>query len=244
MAVIGQQAFILAPTTDKYLSLANEEYVRKLDLSGIGNNWTKIRIGVHMSIANTGGGTLNNGTLFIGLCSGTTFPYQSRQTVNAVGYCWGAFDSSQNWTNAGGANPYYSAGFSYVGLRKVGQSILSATLGSATWAFPSTGGTTERRGFVCADIQQAATQVFPGGKTEAVASVSSDVWYSHFLYGLNQSTTSGTQPVVLETTAANNGQTLTPGAGWNTNQLDTVNIYWGSSIYALRIYAIAVMIVP
>lgn len=235
MAVIGQQAFVLAPSSDKYLSLANEEFVRQLDLTRIGNNWRKIRIAVNLAWDNTGGGGLTNCQFFVGLCSGTTYPFQSQQCVHAVGYVWGPFSGTQTATYAAGSgNPYYSGGLSYYGLRKVGQSVLSATVGSATWAFPATGGTTERRGWACVDIEQQTTQVLPGGKTEAVATATSDVYYEHFIYATNQ----GGIPDVLETAAANNTQTLAPGGGWNTNVLDTVDIFWNSPDYALRIYAI------
>lgn len=244
MPVIGQQAFVVAPQTDKYLSLTNEEYVRKLDLSAVGNNWTKIRIALNYAFANTGGGTLGpTGVFFVGLCSGTAFPFQSRQCVHAVGYCWGDNLGSQSWTwTANAGLPYYGSGFSYLGLRKVGQSILSATVGSATWAHTATGGTLERRGWCCLDINPlGTTQVQPGGKTLAVAAVGLDCYYEQFLYGSQQTATS---PFVLEQAVPVNTQTLTPGAGWATNALDSVNIFWGCPNYELRIYALTVAIVP
>jgi len=45
---------------------------------------------------------------------------------------------------------------------------------------------------------------------------------------------------VLETVCTQNTQTITPGAGWNTNALDTVDIYWSNTTYNLEIYAIAI----
>jgi len=241
MAVIGQQAFVLAPTSDKYLSLANEEYVRKLDLTGFGNNWQKIRIALNCSFANTGGGALSISSLFVGLCSGTALPYGSQQCVHAVGYLWGDPQGSQSATYAaGGGNPYYSGGMTIYGIRKVGAGYTSASIGSTTYAFVATGGTLERRGWLCADIQQTATQAIINGKTEAVASAASDVFYEHSQYCTNQ----GGNPDVLETAAAQLTQTLTPGAGWNNNALDSVNIFWRSSTYDLRIYSISVCFTP
>lgn len=238
MPVIGQQAFVLAPTPDKYLSLANEEYVRQLDLTGFGNNWQKVRIALNCSFANTGGGDLPNFVLFVGLCNGTAFPWGSQQCVHAAGYVWGdPTAASQSATYAaGGGNPYYSGGLSIYGIRKVGANYTTATVGSATWAHIATGGSLERRGWLCVDIAQNATQVLPGGRTEAVAVSASDVYYEHFQYANNQ----GGLPTVLETTVASNTQTLSPGAGWNTNPLNSVNIFWNSAAYAMRIYAISV----
>jgi len=242
MPVIGQQAFVLAPTPNKYLSLTNEEFVRKLDLSKYGNNWSKIRLSLNCAFANTGGGNLSNFTLWIGLCSGTTYPAGSQQCVNFAGYYWGdALTGTQAATyNAGAGNPYYSGGLSYYGLRKVGANWVSSTIGSTTWAFVATGGTLERRGWLCAEIQQSATQVFPTVKTEAVATAATDVWYEHFVYASNQ----GGQPYVQETVVGSLTQTLTPGAGWNTNALDTVDILWASPTYEMRIYAMYVNIIP
>lgn len=238
MPVIGQQAFVLAPTPDKYLSLVNEEYVRQLDLTGFGNNWQKVRIALNCSFDNTGGGNLSNFSLFVGLCNGTAFPYGSQQCVHAAGYVWGdPIGGAQAATYAaGGGNPYYSGGLSIYGVRKVGAAMTTATVGSATWTFIATGGAVNRRGWLCVDIAQNTTQVLPGGKTEANAVAASDVWYEHAQYCTNQ----GGIPEVLETTVATNSQTLTPGAGWNTNPLDTVNILWSSPTYALRIYALSV----
>jgi len=240
MAVIGQQAFVLEPTSDKYLSLVDEEFVRKLDLSKFGNNWSKIRIALNIAFDNTGGGNLSNCVFFVGLCNGTTYPFGSQQCVNAAGYVWGdPIGGAQAATYAaGGGNPYYSGGLSYYGIRKVGAGWTSATVGSATWAFPATGGSVERRGWVCAEIAQNATTVFPGGKTEPTASATADCWYEHFVYATNQ----GGTPYVLESICAVNTQTLVLGAGWNSNPLDTVNILWRSPTYALRIYAMIVTI--
>lgn len=238
MPVIGQQAFTLAPTPDKYLSLANEEYVRRLDLSKFGNNWSKIRIALNCSFANTGGGGLPNFVLFVGLCSGTDYPFGSQQCVHAAGYVWGDPSAGAQTAgyNAGGGNPYYTGGTSYYGIRKVGAGWTTATVGSATWAWVATGGAIERRGWLCTDIQQNATTVFPGGKTEPTTSATSDVWYEHFVYGAGQIGA----PAILENTAAQNTQTLVLGAGWNTNALNSVNILWNSAIYEMRIYAINV----
>jgi len=237
MAVIAQQNFVLAPSPDKYLSLANEEFVRRLDLSNFGNNWSKIRIALNCSFANTGGGNLPF-LLFVGLCSGTQYPFQSQQCVHAAGYAWGDYlnGASQSAVyNAGAGNPYYSGGLSYNGLRKVGQSITAATIGSATFAFPSTGGSVERRGWVAVDISKSTTQVLPGGRTEAAGVATSDVWYEHFIYGANQQSST---PYVLESAVASNTQTFTPGAGWDTNRLDSVDIFWQSPAYEMRIYAL------
>lgn len=242
MPVIGQQAFIAAPTSDKYLSLANEEYVRQLDMSAVGNAWSKIRIAIECAFTNTGGGDLTDCKLFVGLCSGTQYPFQSQQCRHAVGYIWGHWNTLQNATYVANAGlPYYSGGLSYYGLRKVGQAIDSATIGSATWMFPATGGTLERRGFVCCDITSAATQVFPGGRTGPTTVGGLDCYYEQFLYDTQQA---GASFYVLEQVCANNTQTLSPGAGWNTTYpLDTVDIFWESASYAIRIYAITVCIV-
>lgn len=238
MPVIGQNTFILAPSPDKYVSLANEEFVRRISFTGFGDSWTRMRLALNYAIAETGGGTVPNASLFLGLCSGTTFPYQSQSCVNAVGIVWGAVDSSTAYTyNAGGGNPYYSSP-NFNCLRKVGQGVLSSSVGPGTWALPTTGGALQRRGWLGVTLTKtSATQVTLTGFTEAVATAASDVFYEHSVYATNQAGT----PVVLNTTAAaSSPNTLAPGAGWSTtNPLDSINVFWSNATYALRIYALS-----
>jgi len=235
MPVLGQRAFILAPTTDKFVALANEEFTRKIDLTGFGNGWSKIRVALNYAITDTGGGNITNTELFVGLCSGTSFPYGSQQTVNAVGHVFGS-QSASTWTrNAGG---YFSGGTFNV-LRKVGVTLpQTAAVGAPTYIFPSTA-SPNRRGWLGVTFAQTATTVAVNAFTEAAVSTTSDVWYEHFAYVTNQASTPFVVSSGSETVAITNSNTLNPGASWNNNNLDTVDIYWSNATYRLEIYAIA-----
>ena len=238
MPVIAQRSFVLAPTTDKYLSLAGEEFTRTIDLTGIPANWTRIRIAINCAIRDTGGGNISNSFLFMGLCSGTTFPFGSQQTLHAVGFFFGG--PAATWTyNAGAGNPYYST-TTFSGTRKVGINYSGAVSGSLTTVISTTAGAIQRRGWLSATIDQVSTtQCAEMGHSQAAATSAGDVWYEHFIYATNQMYA----PYVLETVGAGSGNvTQVPGAGWNNNPLNTVDIYWSDTTYALEIYAIALEI--
>jgi hypothetical protein len=237
MPVIAQRSFILAPTTDKYLSLAGEEFTRTIDLTGIPADWSRIRIAINCAIADTGGGNFSNSFLFMGLCSGTTYPFGSQQTLNAAGFFFGG--AASTWTyNAGAGNPYYSTP-TFNATRKAGVNYTLLTAGALNTYVPTTAGTLQRRGWLSTTIEQRTTQCLMTGYAQAAATAASDVWYEHFIYATNQLYT----PYVLETVADDAGPiTASPGAGWNTNPLDTVDIYWSNTTYALEIYAIALEI--
>lgn len=237
MPVIAQRSFVLAPTADNYLSLAGEEFTRPIDLTGIGNNWSRIRIAINCALTDTGGGNISNSFLFMGLCSGTTYPFGSQQTLNAVGLFFGG--PVATWTyNAGAGNPYYST-TTYSATRKAGINYTTFTSGALTSIIPTTAGTIKRRGWLASTVQRSTTAWFVQGFSESATTAAGDVWYEHFIYGTNQIGA----PYLLESAGAASGNvTQTPGAGWDTNQLNTVDLYWSDTTYALEIYAIALEI--
>lgn len=234
MAVIGQRTFIQSPTTDRYLSLAKEEFVRQLDWTGIDlTSWNTCRVCISAAIQDSGGGSVTS-DLFVGLCSGTAQPYGSNTCLNAVGtLITGA------WTYNAGANPYYSNG-NHNRVQKVNTTVTSNGAGSWTAYVPSTAGSIQRRGWYGPRLSAlAATSVTVGQLTEAAASAQVDCSNENFLYTTNQG---GTTPLVVEVSASLSGPLAISGlaAGWNTNPLNAINIYWSSATYALEIYMIAV----
>jgi len=232
MPVIAQRAFVLAPTTDTYLRLSNEEFTRQIDLTGFGNSWNTLRISVHCAMSD-GAATVSNIQFFIGLCSGTAFPFGSNQCLHACGYIFGGATST--WTYNAGTGSYYATGGHY-GVRRVGVTELTDNAGVAGHNIVTNGGSPQRRSIISALIQRlSATEVRMSGVTVGIGGMPSDVWYEHFLYGADQN--SGMN--VLNTLPVVNTQTLAPGAGWETNPLDTLDIYWSSAALPLEIYAIA-----
>jgi len=65
MASIGVRSFNLIE--DKYLTLANEEYVRTL---AIGSNWTRLRLGMLAALTPDGVADLQGVQCIWGLCAG------------------------------------------------------------------------------------------------------------------------------------------------------------------------------
>lgn len=243
MPVIGQRTFLLNPTTDKYISLSNEEFTRKIDLTGIGNSWTKIKVAINCAIGDTGGGNLSTTQLFLGFCNETSDPYGSQACVNACGLLFGSTGGG-TWTyNAGAGNPYYTIG-TWKYLRRTGVTELADSISSATFVVPTNAGTLQRRGWLGVSITQTATQFTTGYWSQAAATAASDVYLDQFLYSTNQGQSGNAPPYVLETAGIGLSKALTPGAGWNTNPLNSVDIYWSNASYALEIYAIAVQITP
>lgn len=235
MPVIGQRTFILDPTVDKFVSLAGEEFTRQIDLTGYGNSWSKMRIALQIAIADTGGGNITNSHLAVGLSNGTTFPYGSQSCVHFCGFVFGS-SSNSTWTrNAGGGNPYYTVQ-SWYEIRKIGVTETQAAIGSANFAIPVNTGSMQRRGWLATTMWQDATSITALAYSESITVAVLDVWYEHFLYATGQQGS----PQVLETLPVAISNTISPGAGWNTNVLNTLDIYWSNTTYPLEIYAIAI----
>lgn len=236
MPVIGQEAFVLAPTTDKFVSLANEEFARQIDFGPYGDSgWSSVRIGLHVAFADNGAGTFTNSELFIGMCHGTTYPYASQNCLNAAGLRFNI--NAGTWTrNAGGGNPYYTTN----GARAVHKVGVTETevVGSATFTYPIIGGSIERRGFLALTLVPTSTNFVARGYSGSSTAAQVDTWLEHFLYGCNQAGT----PYVQESACVVTGPTVTPGAGWNsTYPVNSVNIWWANSTYLMRIYAMYVL---
>mgnify|MGYP003377941999 CR=1 FL=1 len=116
MANIGSRLFNLL--ADKYLTLANEEWVRTL---AIGNDWNKLRLGLLLAVTPDGTNPLGGTALMLGLCSGKTNPYGAASTTNFVGAALhgstpGATTGTLSYV-AGAGNPYFTSGGSWPGTR-------------------------------------------------------------------------------------------------------------------------------
>jgi hypothetical protein len=232
MPVIGQRTFINSPTTDRYISLANEEFVRQLNWTPSMTGFTAARVCMNAAIRDSGGGNIT-GSLFVGLCSGTTFPFGSNSCLNACGH-W----NSGTWNYNAGTNPYYSCG-GHNRYQKIGTNISSNGPGGWTGYIPTTGGAIQRRGWYGPRIAwQAATSVYVGQLTQDTSTAQLDVSNEQFLYSTSQGANT---PYVLEVSASLSGPVaITTPAGWNTNPLNAIDIYWSNSQYPLEIYMLAV----
>jgi len=123
---------------DRALQLGNEEFIRTLS---IGSAWRFLRIGLRLAIYGTADiGATSTGTTIlkfqIGLCSGTTYPFNSDNCLGYIGYrpnhLSGPFYS-------GGASNYYTWG---TGANVIFQAIKK--IGSVVTEIGASGGTQTR----------------------------------------------------------------------------------------------------
>src|SRR5664279_1558518 len=106
MANIGSGTFNLIG--DKYLTLANEEFVRTL---AIGSDWTRLRLGLLLALSTDGTSDLQGADLVWGLCAGKTNPFGAASTTNFLGMKFGTSFGPELLTyNANAGNPYFWSG--------------------------------------------------------------------------------------------------------------------------------------
>jgi len=228
MASIGSRSFALEPTTDKYLSLTGEEWVRTMS---IGSTWDRLRVGLMVAIVPNGTSDILSATLQVGVCSGSTNTLRTPTTTN------GYFDlvTSEDTTltyNAGGGNPYH-----VVTSRTFGKRVGSTTtLGSAATEdhyLPTTTGSTQRRAPIYVEFNKTgALLTFYGWNTASF--VQQDYSRAQFLDGLQ---TSGTPTVGgnLMVPSSQTTQIFSDAAGG----LDTISVYWNKAGFALEVYALS-----
>ena len=241
MASIGARTINLVE--DKYLSIANEEYVRQLS---IGSNWTKLRLGMMCALTPNGTGNLLGCSLVFGLCSAAspfanTTGYASATTGNFIGMdviiSAGGSNNPGDWVyNAGSGNPYFSGTFTAVRRRYGSTATFAAFASGGSQVLPVAGvGSTVRRGLVYLDITKGSPNYTLKPYNCTTAQGTMDFTPAQFLDGLEQSGT----PVV-------NGQTLLTETAVNhacdesAGAFNTLDLYWNRAAYALEVYALAV----
>ena len=219
---------------DKALSLAGEEFVRKLSF---GNNWNKIRIGVIWRI--NGAATMTACRFHLGLNNGDTNTFASSTCSGnlAIFPGWYAGGVPPTFTYDGANSRYQTTIYSWSYSYKVGNSITSAVWPgtNATQYFAASTSSGPRMNFV--DILRTSA-----------TSYTLNWWYNNitnFNFGV-------ARPFDLL-----KGMELEAGDGWAANfvtapsagnitslpaslaSLDTLSIYW-NQLLPLEISALAV----
>jgi hypothetical protein len=113
-------AFIVESTTfpgDRRLQLGAEDFFRTLSF---GTNWTKIRIGVRMSMNDAYGNVLAN--LSVGVSQGSAACLNSPSIIDAIGLTHGGNigEYSNNFTRSLNTTPCYRPGVSSAAFNKKG----------------------------------------------------------------------------------------------------------------------------
>lgn len=222
---------------DIALQLGNEEWVRTL---AIGSTWTHVRIGLLYQI--TGTATTAGGTGFaVGMCSGSTAPFNGASTTNFVGIeCVTALGFVAN-----SGNPYYQfASGNLFACKKVVATITTAAtnLGdSVDMGVPTAAGSTLRRGLLYVDITKGSPNYTIGiSAASGMGSTSSgshDFTVAELLSGMTQPFGSMTVGGFLLSNG-NGAQAL--ACDETAGGFDTVDIYSNELNNPFNLYEVAV----
>lgn len=227
MAQILERIFVAGGTT-KLLSINNSEYVRQLN---IGNDWNAIRLGLLVAIP-TNGTIQNNravqwgfgiGSDMIGLSSSST-PHWigSYSTGSVLTY------------NANSGLPYYTFGPQFA--RKVVTTVTTANIGTIQFNIATADGSLQRKTPIMLDIARSYTVQ---NQTLAANAAAMNLDY-------NMKDLLEAMEVPPGTTASAQGNNFS-GSTQNTlvgddsaGELNTLCIYWGSNLFPLEVYGMAV----
>lgn len=226
MASIVSNPFANALTPDKGLSLANEEFVRKMS---IGSNWTMLRIGVQCSWVTDCQTSLSSAAFVIGVCSGVTNTYTQATTTNFVG----ANLCGQSTTGSITANfnpPWYLTVSGACFLRRVGTS--TTVTGGASFGTIFNGTALTKRSIYYLDI------------TKGSPNYTLKLWgtVDGASFGAQEGTTAGFTGAISAATPAPAGSSaltsITSSAvacDETAGAFDSVSIFWNKTTYAVQI---------
>ena len=238
MATIASRTFNLI--ADKYLTLANEEYLRPLS---IGGNWNKLRLGAMLALTPNGTNNLVSCSLVLGLCAAASpFANTGGFAAASTGNFIGADLISDNAGNSGPGNFLYNAGTgnpfftgAFAGARRrVGTTNTFLNTASLSQAVAANNGSVQRRSLFYVEITKGNPNYTVKLYVHNAAQGEMDFTPAHFLDGLEQSAT----PVV-------NGQTMIASSAVSiacseaAGVFDSVNLFWNKSAFPLEVYALA-----
>ncbi len=229
MSNIGSRVFNLV--SDKYLSLANEEFVRTLS---IGSSWTKLRLGMLMALTPDEPNNLSGVLATLGMCSGKTNPFGAATTTNFLGTLFGSSAAGNTLTYvANTGNPYYWSGRAAV--KRVGATV---TLGTAnaveSHRFATNTGALQRRSLHFVEITKGSPNYTVIYWSAPATGLSKDFTPAHLLDGLEQS---GSIAVNGETFGA--GTSIALAFDETAGALDSVDLYWNRAAFPIEVHALA-----
>lgn len=236
-----------ATGNQQYLSMSTADYFRTLS---IGNNWSRIRIGVLLAMPTVYETTnvLRGSALGIGVtCEGCSISQQFPNHAFGFGVPHNGPDavSTANWTyNAGtGGNSYFSA--TGWGFAKWAAGVkTTSAVGGLTVNLPSyttLGGALARRGILILDISKSALisgNITQGVQCGVAAHMALDITTNDLYSALEWYASAPTvQGVAL--TSLSLGNSLTFNEATN-GALNNVSLYWNHYVLPLQLYEIAV----
>lgn len=226
MAYIAERVFVL-DATRKALVLDNAEFVRKLN---IGNDWNQIYIG--LLAATQGNGTVQNRIVRwgLGICSDMSglSPASTKHFV-------GSYSASSQLTyTANSGNPYYN--FQPQFARKVGTAITTANIGTIQFNFPITETVLRKAPLWVAITRNSATVYGVQNYAMAAGGMATDYTIENLMESMEQV---GTTPAAKGTSFTLSTANTLNGSETD-GELNTLSIYWGSTLFPLEVYGIAV----
>ena len=232
MATFGNTTFSDGP--DEWLQLGNEEWVRPLSM---GNNWSHIRIGLLWAV--TGSSTIGTSNGFaIGVCSGTTHPFNDPACTNFVGI----YNNGGLFFNSNAPNNYWTLTSSMGhGATKVGSTLAltaSNMPDSVGMMLPAVGGT-NRRGLLYVDIIKGSPNytIWWEQYTNSGSNPTVDFTVANLKSGLTQTVGSITVAGVIFNDG-NGAQTI--ACSESPGIFDTIDIYSNFAGNPMQIYEVAI----
>ena len=216
------------------LQLCGNEYVKPL---AVNEHWTKLRLGMLVTISDIGAVALPSCQLIAGFCSNSRSYYYTNAAF--AGWSVGRASLTGDMTYAANSgNPYYVT-TSFDAVIRVGASNNSTTVGSPNQYFPISTSGNPRCGLFIIDVTKGTTSFSIGGYTGAIAHMSLNLGASDLFTALEQVATT---PVVRGTSlSAFPVQNANLPYNEQTNgYLNCIDIYWNRLVYPLEIYGIAV----
>jgi len=240
MALIGLTTF--GDGDHKYLQLGNEEWGREYSM---GTNWTLLRVVALVNVVPSGTSNIPNGHLRLGVSAARDDHLGS----GSAGLWYGSIACGNNtsaslvggvWTyNAGGGEPYFSSS-SHYRMRSVG-GVLSGSSNAGGHYIPTTEGT-PRRGILATECYKSGLNMIVGANYVTASTVDFTLSNAIELAETGFTKVLGAGFSVAGQTV--NGGSTTFGAHDTNAALygDSIaaHISWSSTVYPLRVYAVAV----
>jgi hypothetical protein len=225
MAYIAERVFSI-DASQKALVLNASEFVRKLS---IGNDWNQISVGI-LAAAQWNGTVQNRLMPFsIGMCadmSGAS-PKSTKHFVG--GYTTGGVMTY----NANSGSPYYAFGTSFA--RKIGTTATLAGVGTITFNAPVIEGPLRRAPFWITITRNSTSQYGVQYFTMGTTGMATDFQFNNLTESMEQVSSQTAKGFSFSASTAN-----VLGGNDADGDLNTMCIYWGSNIFPLEIYGIAV----
>jgi hypothetical protein len=225
MAYIAERVFSI-DASQKALALNATEFVRKLS---IGNDWNQISIGI-LAAAQWNGAAQNRAIAFsIGMCSD-----MSGASPKSTKHFVGGYTTGGNATyTANSGNPYYVLGTSFA--RKIGTTATLAGVGTISYNIPIIDGPLRRAPFWITITRNSTVQFGVQYFTMGTTGMATDFQFNNLTESMEQVSSQTAKGFSFTASTAN-----VLGGNDQEGDLNTLCIYWGSNIYPLEVYGIAV----